>query len=228
MHLRAVPFAGARRLLFCALLLPAAPALAAPSPFAQCEAAIRHAERLYHIPSRVLPSIGRVETGRTDPATGAVRPWPWSIDVGGTPSFFDTKAEAVAAVEALQARGVRSIDVGCMQVNLMHHPNAFASLSDAFDPQTNADYAARFLSALHRQTGSWPLAVAYYHSQTAILAEAYERRVYGRLVQPVPGGTPASPYGVWPPPGLAYAAFPPPSYAYRAFTPGSMGHRPKR
>ena len=46
-----------------------------------------------------------------------------------------TRQQAVAAVQALQARGVRSIDVGCLQVNLMYHPIAFASLDDAFDPR---------------------------------------------------------------------------------------------
>jgi hypothetical protein len=57
-----------------------------------------------------------------------MRPWPWAIDADGVGQFFATKAQAVAAVAALQAQGVHSIDVGCMQVNLMHHPDAFTSL----------------------------------------------------------------------------------------------------
>ena len=95
-----------------------------------------------------------------------MQPWPWTINAEGTGRFFESKAEAIAAVEALQARGVRSIDVGCMQVNLMHHPHAFASLDEAFDPQANAAYGARFLSALHHDLGAWPAATAAYHSQT--------------------------------------------------------------
>ena len=51
-------------------------------------------------------------------------------------------------MRAVQAQGVRSIDIGCMQVNLMHHPNAFATLDAAFDPLANALYAARFLTEL--------------------------------------------------------------------------------
>ena len=39
-----------------------------------------------------------------------------------------------------------------MQVNLMHHPNAFADLDEAFDPAANARYAVTFLSALYQQT----------------------------------------------------------------------------
>ena len=62
----------------------------------------------------------------------------------GRGHFYDSKAEAVAAVRAMQARGIQSIDVGCGQINLMHHPDAFANLELAFDPQANATYAARF------------------------------------------------------------------------------------
>ncbi len=83
----------------------------------------------------------------------------------------------MAAVSALQARGVRSIDVGCMQVNLMHHPLAFATLDEAFDPDANAHYAGNFLNALDRQLGSWPAAAAAYHSQTPEVAADYQRLV---------------------------------------------------
>ena len=85
--------------------------------------------------------------GRKRPARPCVRHVkPLAMDRGrrGPGIFYDTKAQAVAAVRAMQARGIRSIDVGCMQVNLMHHPNAFASLEAAFDPTVNADYAGRF------------------------------------------------------------------------------------
>jgi hypothetical protein len=99
------------------------------------------------------------------------------VDDAGQGAFYDTKAQAVAAVRGLQARGVRSIDVGCMQVNLMHHPDAFASLELAFDPNVNADYAARFLRTLLAQTGSWPKAAAMYHSATPELAAEYQRKV---------------------------------------------------
>ena len=64
----------------------------------------------------MLAAIGQVESGRPDPQTGAMRPSPWTIDAGGVGQFFATKAQAIAAVVALPADGVRSIDVGCMQV----------------------------------------------------------------------------------------------------------------
>jgi len=165
-------------------LPPAAPprVIAAPygmasgTPGQQCREAIHRAERAGGIPEQLMAAIGRVESGRRE-ADGTVNPWPWSINVEGEDHIYDTKAEAVAAVRALQARGVRSIDVGCMQVNLMYHPDAFASLEQAFDPTANAAYAARFLVELHDQTGAWPTATAWYHSATPELGADYQRKV---------------------------------------------------
>src|SRR5271156_2546339 len=130
------------------------------SPGEQCRAAIAAAERGHAIPPQLLAAIGRVESGRRDPDTGAWGAWPWTINAEGQGSYFESKAQAIRAVEALRARGVRSIDVGCMQVNLMHHPAAFANLDMAFEPAVNADYAARFLVELHGQTGDWTKATA--------------------------------------------------------------------
>jgi hypothetical protein len=125
----------------------------------------------------LLSAIGRVESGRRDPGTGAWGAWPWTINAEGQGSYFDNKADAIKAVQALQARGVRSIDVGCMQVNLMHHPNAFPSLDMAFEPAVNADYAARFLVGLHDQTGDWTKATANYHSAWPPEGEPYAAKV---------------------------------------------------
>jgi hypothetical protein len=111
-------------------------------------------------------------------------PWPWTINAEGVGSFFASKEDAIAAVQALQARGVRSIDVGCMQVNLQQHPEAFHALDQAFDPVTNARYAAGLLLTLFGQTGSWPLAAASYHSQTPTLGAAYQRQVIAAWAEP--------------------------------------------
>lgn len=142
-----------------------------------CRRAIAAAERAHGIPPHLLAAIGRVESGRRDPSTGTVNPWPWTINAEGEGRFFDTKQQAIAAVRVLQAKGVRSIDVGCMQVNLMHHPDAFPTLDQAFEPSTNADYAARFLHELYGQSGAWPKAIGLYHSATPELAEPYRKLV---------------------------------------------------
>ena len=140
-----------------------------------CTSALDAAERDAALPSRLIHSIALVESGRVQP--GGVRSWPWTVNVGGTGLYFDSKAEAVREVVMLQSLGVRSIDVGCMQISLLFHPDAFASLDQAFDPATNARYAAHFLDHLHAQFGNWPAAAAAYHSQTPEIGADYERRV---------------------------------------------------
>lgn len=165
------------------LWLTLSPALAlaqansGPDPTLQCRAAIARAEQDAQIPAGLLQAIGRVESGRRNPETGTAGPWPWTINAEGRGHFFPDKAAAIAAVRELQGRGVRIIDVGCMQVNLHHHPRAFASLEEAFDPTSNARYAAQFLTQLHAARIDWMTAAGHYHSHTADLAQAYRARV---------------------------------------------------
>ena len=158
------------RLLPSALVLSvlsAAPAMAtrsigpAADPGELCRRAILAAEREHRLPAALLHAIARVETGRPDPRTGAPVSWPWTINAEGQGRFFDTKEAAIAAVRALQARGVTVIDVGCLQVNLHHHPRAFANLDEAFDPMANARYAGLFLSRLYQNAKNWETAAAH-------------------------------------------------------------------
>ena len=149
----------------------------AASPGLLCRTAIDAAERAQAIPAHLLAAIGRVESGRRDDVTGAWHPWPWTVNAEGEGHYYDSKPQAIAAVRALMARGVRSIDVGCMQVNLMHHPDAFPTLDQAFDPAANTAYAARFLRELYGQSGAWPKAVAAYHSATPELSGPYAKKV---------------------------------------------------
>jgi hypothetical protein len=146
---------------------------------ALCGAALDAAEKRYLTPPNLLATIAKVESGRPIPPGNATGPWPWAIDADDAAYFFDTKAQAVAWARAAMARGVRYIDVGCMQIDLPQHPNAFRSLEDAFDPGLNVDYGARFLKSL-RDTetgGDWNIAVGLYHSHTPALAEDYRQRV---------------------------------------------------
>ena len=151
-------------------------AAAAVGPGRACRQAIATAEQDAGIPPRLLQAIGLVESGRTA-ADGTRRPWPWTVDADGTGFFVPTKAAAIAGVRRLRARGARSIDVGCLQVSLLHHPHAFASLDQAFDPAANARYAAGFLRRLFAGTHDWAAAAAAYHSQTPALAAPYRRQV---------------------------------------------------
>jgi len=161
------------------LALTALPARAVPplAPDNLCAAETNAAERGYGIPAGLLHSISIVESGRYDSAQKATIAWPWTVMAEGQGRYLPSKTEAIAEVRRLKARGVQNIDVGCMQVNLRYHPDAFASLDEAFDPAANVGYAARFLKGLFGATGHWPTAASYYHSQTPSLAAEYRERL---------------------------------------------------
>ena len=161
-------------------VLSAAPAAGGPPVDADwrlCGAETARLERLHGLHDRLLAAISLVEAGRREAGTGRVRPWPWTIMAQGRSRYLRTKADAIREVRRLQRRGVKNIDVGCMQVNLRWHAGASRHLAEAFDPETNVAYAARFLNRLYRQERSWRRAVARYPSRTPGLHESYGRRV---------------------------------------------------
>ena len=164
--------------------LAAASASAAPTPEAACLSAIGAAELRYKTPPGLLLAIARTESGRRSARTGTVQPWPWTVNANGAGVFFANQPEAVAYVAQASQQPGASIDTGCMQVNLQQHPHAFPRLADAFNPQTNADYAARFLVSLHAQTRDWSTTIGYYHSHTPVLAQLYRQAVSMRLGGP--------------------------------------------
>lgn len=150
---------------------------AAADPATLCEAAAVYHERANALPRALLAAVAMAESGRYLPKKQKSRPWPWTINAEGKPYYFASKNEAIAKTQALLDSGMRSIDIGCMQVNLRYHPDAFVSLEDAFDPMTNVAYGAEFLMELRARTGSWQKAVAHYHSQTAWRGGRYFARV---------------------------------------------------
>ena len=147
------------------------------NPWRLCADAIADHERSERIPRHLLAAIAMAESGRWDARREAKAPWPWTVMAEGEGKFYDTKAQAVRAVEALRAREVRNIDVGCMQINLMHHPEAFDDLDQAFEPVSNVGYGARHLKTLFGETRSWQRAAGRYHSATPKRARAYRLKV---------------------------------------------------
>ncbi|GEO80511.1 transglycosylase SLT domain-containing protein [Pararhodospirillum oryzae] len=155
-----------------------APGLArAETPEALCAAHTEAYNRQAGFPPHMLTAISLVESGRWNPTLKARVAWPWTVTSGGAGNFYPTKAEALAAVRALQARGVGNIDVGCMQVNLHFHGSAFDSLEEAMDPASNVAYAVTFLKRLYAETGSWAESVTAYHSRTPVHAERYAGKI---------------------------------------------------
>jgi len=153
-----------------------------------CRDTIAYAERLTGIPTHLMQSVAIAESGRYDAGHKAVLAWPWTINAEGEGKYLPSKAAAIAEVRRLQAQGVRSIDVGCMQINLIHHASAFADLEHAFDPGYNIAYGAKFLRERFDATRSWATAVAHYHSQNPEHGEPYRDRVLAIWQKEMQGG----------------------------------------
>ena len=147
-----------------------ASALAGPAA-AGCVASLVQAAARHGVPADLMLALGHAESG-----------WKaFAVNSAGASHFPETEAEAVALVRSEQARGINSIDVGCGQINLRWHADAFADLSEAFDPERNAEYAARFLAELKAAHGDWTTAVARYHSSDPEAQQIYLDRIHQRL-----------------------------------------------
>ncbi len=170
-------------LLTMTFALTALPSLAAKFPvggaefLTTCRSATAQTEKSLRLPTRLLNAISLAETGRWHEKRREIIAWPWTVYSEGRGRYLPSKAAAIAEVKKLKAKGVKNIDVGCMQVNLHWHPNAFSSLEQAFDPKINASYAGNLLKKLRYESKSWNFAVAYYHSRTKKHYIPYKQKV---------------------------------------------------
>ena len=139
-----------------------------------CEKAALAASRESGVPLDVLRAISLTETGRNGP--NGFLPWPWTVNMEGTGKWFDALSDAKAYVDKHFARGARSFDVGCFQINYRWHGQAFASIDEMFEPLANARYAAKFLSELYDEFGDWSTAAGAFHSRTPKYARKYKSR----------------------------------------------------
>jgi hypothetical protein len=198
-----------------------------------CAALARRAERTEGIPSGLVEAVALAESGRWFAHDGTTRPWPWTITAGSDSFFLSSKPEALRKVHELRSQGRSNIDVGCMQINLGYHGDAFASVADALEPAANVAYGAQFLKKLREETRSWARATAHYHSRHPQRGQAYREKVYrfwhqvqgGRVVDQVPTrlvGRPLVADATPPPPAPARLIVPGRTRADRQAPPGAI------
>ena len=145
-----------------------------------CIIATKKYEEIYGIPKNLLLSVSLTESGRRI-KNGEFISWPWTINKKGKGRFFDNKATAVNYVKEYTKKGKKNIDLGCMQVNYMYHPNAFKNFYEAFDPDKNVEWAATMLKSLYAKFGTWESAVGYYHSYRKSKRKKYSKKVFNTL-----------------------------------------------
>ncbi|WP_108817543.1 transglycosylase SLT domain-containing protein [Pseudovibrio sp. Alg231-02] len=176
----------------CSLIALSAQAAGKKKAIRLCERQMQEAAQQYNVPLGILYAVGLTETGRKNSLH------PYALNIAGKAYFADSATEALAAIKRSRNRGVKLIDVGCMQINIYYHLSKFSDLRAMLDPSQNVAYAARFLSELKRREKSWTMAVARYHAgpNNNPAQKRYVCRVIKNIV--------ASGYGRWTPNSLKF------------------------
>ncbi|MDF2366182.1 transglycosylase SLT domain-containing protein [Sneathiella sp.] len=149
----------------------------APQHAETCGKAVAAAEQEYRLPKRLLTAVSLTESGHWHKEKQEMIAWPWTVYAEGRGRYLPSKEDAIKEVKTLKAKGVKNIDVGCMQVNLHYHPEAFEDLEAALDPKQNTQYAAKLLKSLREESRSWNIAIAHYHSRTQKFNVPYRKKV---------------------------------------------------
>ena len=111
-------------------------------------------------------------------------PWPWTLNVRGTPMRYPSYPASVAALRGFIAAGVRNVDAGLMQVNWGYHHDKLIEPARALDPYPNIAVGAQILRTHFADTRNWYTAVGRYHSPgDAARAANYSALVYRRIAQ---------------------------------------------
>ena len=149
---------------------------------ALCMEAAREAGVDFGVNYDLLNTISVVESGRWDNLRNRYVAWPWTVNANGKGYYFESREEALNAIKNFQKQGIKSIDVGCMQINMKYHGEAFSSVEEALDPEKNLQYGAKFLRSLYSQNGNdWMKAAGKYHSGNPQESAAYTARLEKRF-----------------------------------------------
>ena len=149
-----------------------------PAAAGDCENEINKAAQKHGVPVEVLQAVGETETGRGDGLRAN------ALNVAGRSHYDLTPEEAKRIFADASRRGIKLIDVGCMQINHHYHKQHFTSVSDMLEPARNVDYAARFLRELYQEENNWTVAVARYHAgkRNQPAQRRYVCAVIGKLI----------------------------------------------
>ena len=115
----------------------------------------------HHIPASVLYALALGES-KTKLESGAVRPWPWTLNVKGKPYYYASFDQACQALQSFLKR-TQMVDIGLTQHNWRWQKDHFKAPCDAFDPWLNLNHAAVLLNEGKRKHGNWVKAAGYFH-----------------------------------------------------------------
>ncbi|AMR77754.1 MULTISPECIES: lytic transglycosylase [Burkholderiales] len=142
------------------------------------------------VPAAVLYAVALQESGAM--LRGRLIPWPWTLNVAGTPQRYATRAEACAGLRRALARTpANRIDAGLGQVNLGYHTHRYTQPCELLDPYRNLAVAAEILREQHTPGEDWLLAIGRYHRPAGgAPAARYRRSVHRHLTRVLDAGVP--------------------------------------
>lgn len=134
------------------------------------------------VPSSVLYAVALQESGTR--WRGRLVPWPWTLNVAGTPMRFASHGLACAALQsALKDTPRRRIDVGLGQINLGYHPQRYRQPCDLLNPYDNLAITADILRGQRQPGEDWLPAIGRYHRPAGGAAAQQYRRSVSRHLQ---------------------------------------------
>lgn len=111
----------------------------------------------YNLSVPLLYAMALKESGKT--VDGEFKPHPYAIGIGVHTSlgqlghqgmYFDSKEEAVYALQALLQAGYTNLGLGMMQVNIMANPEIVDNYADLFEPEINMKAAGEVIEYCKR------------------------------------------------------------------------------
>ena len=136
------------------------------------------------VPPAVLYGVALQESSFLFSHAGERRslPWPWTLNVAGSPARLATRSQAEERLRAALGSGIRNVDVGPMQVNWRYHEERLRSVRRALDPYWNLRVGAELLAMHYAASRDWHVAVGRYHSPSDTRRAArYAGQVFDRL-----------------------------------------------
>lgn len=135
----------------------------------------------YDVPGAILYAVALTESGMAL-KSGRFRAWPWTLNVAGKPKRYATRKAAWIAIRYFMRQGVRSIDIGLLQVNWLWNGDKLGNTWAALDPIFNTRTGAKILQQAFAIKGNWPEAVGHYHSPGKKPGQQYRAKKYSNRV----------------------------------------------
>lgn len=93
-----------------------------------------------------------------------ILPWPWTLNVRGTPFRYPTRIAAENALKSFLGGRTTLVDIGLMQVCWHYFSDRLRSPVIALEPYWNLRVGASILRDHFRDTANWFVAIGRYHS----------------------------------------------------------------